>query len=230
MQWGTGNPNVSTTTSSPTPTAVSNPSSDDRAASGQESRAGRLYRCLSGTTVKFRDAALSFHPPVVKRSSVAPPLFALLVSVGSIACSAPEVATTSTGLTSTTSYSVIERSEAVVVCMREAGINAELGEPFGVRYPDRPEAEQVYNTCAEEIDRTMPFPVLSVEESYGAWLEAAECLRGLDIDVPPAPSLEVWREQGNERWDPYANVPLDFFGEIHEQCPQPGLGLVPRSP
>lgn len=151
---------------------------------------------------------------------------ASLLLAGLLACSSPAVETAPTAETSTTWYSVIERAEAMVVCMRAEGVNAALyEESYGIGYPDNPAAEAAYNECSQEIDRTMPFPVLSVEESYEAWLKAADCLRGHGIDVPAAPSLEVWREEGNENWQPYTYVPGESFWAIHEQCPQPGLGL-----
>lgn len=145
-------------------------------------------------------------------------------------CSQPSssVSTTLGSSTSTTWYTVVERAEAIVACMREEGVDAELREPFGVSYAYGFEA--VYDKCNEEIDRTMPFPVLSEEESYAAWVEAADCLRRLGYDIAQAPSFEVWIEEGNENWDPYANVLGDSLGEVHAKCPQPGLGLEPTDP
>lgn len=160
------------------------------------------------------------------RSHIALGLLAALV-----ACSGSGIETTTTQPTAATWYSVIERAEATVACMREEGVDAELSEPFGVLYPDLPGMENVYNQCSEKIDRTMPFPPpMSAEESYDAWREAADCLRELGFDIPPAPSIEVWREESNENWDPYDNIPIESFWDIHKKCPQPGLGLEPSTP
>jgi hypothetical protein len=129
--------------------------------------------------------------------------------------------------TTSTWYTVIERAEAIVACMQDRGVNAELVESFAVAY--RPGYENVYDDCNAEIDKSMPFPPpMSDEESYQAWQQLAECIRDLGYLVDPAPSLDVWIEEKNENWDPYEYVGLESFGAVHEECPQPGLGLEPK--
>lgn len=153
----------------------------------------------------------------------------VLVAIIAAGCGSNPGATAST---STTWYSMAEKAELTVQCMRDRGINARVTESgIGIEYPTEPAAQLAADECSTEIDARYPDPPpLSMEELYDAVLEGAECLRSLGIDVPSPPTFDAFSEaESVDRWWPWDYIPLQMdFSAVHRQCPQPGLGPTPQ--
>lgn len=121
-------------------------------------------------------------------------------------------------------FNAAERAEAVVECLREHGVGADIENSIGVRLTG--DDGGAYETCSRNVDTLMPPPpIMDDDESYTAWAKAAECIRKLGFPVPPTPSFEVWVDEKGANWNPYDDLG-EAFWEVHARCPQPGLGLT----
>jgi hypothetical protein len=132
----------------------------------------------------------------------------------------------------TTWYSMAEKAELIVACIRERGFRAEVSEGIGIRlYYDGQEeaAERASDECSAMVDEGYPDPPpLSEREYYDALLAAAECLEVEGVAVSDPPTFETWVESGRT-WSPFNDIGLDDdFWALHRKCPQPGLGLTPE--
>ena len=132
----------------------------------------------------------------------------------------------------TTWYSMAEKAELIVACIRERGFRAEVSEGIGIHlYYDGQEeaAERASDECAAMVDEGYPDPPpLSDREYYDALLASAECLEAEGVTVSEPPTFATWVDSGHA-WTPFSDIGLDEdFWALHRKCPQPGLGLTPE--
>ena len=129
-------------------------------------------------------------------------------------------------------YSMAEKAELIVACIRERGFRAEVSEGIGVMlYFDGQEeaANQALDECSDDVDARYPDPPpLSDREHYDALLASAECLEAEGVTVSEPPTFATWVDSGHA-WTPFSDIGLDEdFWALHRKCPQPGLGLTPE--
>ena len=140
--------------------------------------------------------------------------------------------TTNPVSTPTTWYSMAEKAELIVACIRERGFRAEVSEGIGIHlYYDGQEeaANQAHAECSDDVDARYPDPPpLSDREYYDALLASAECLEAEGVTVSEPPTFATWVDSGR-MWSPFLDIGLDEdFWALHRKCPQPGLGLTPE--
>lgn len=126
-------------------------------------------------------------------------------------------------------------SDAVVRCLDDAGWKASVdatgmvvSEPFDVS--KEAEYESAFDKCvnlvAPRVDATTT-PDEWIPQIYEEEMDTAECLRGLGVEVPPAPPFEEFaaRYFGEQAWYGYnyvGEVSEDRWVELNRVCPQPG--------
>lgn len=128
-----------------------------------------------------------------------------------------------------------QRTMALISCMEEAGWDPEFDprdQSMSMEFPTEQEAQAEADRVACETDLGLDTPVELDDEQlsalYAQEVASAECLRAEGVDVPEAPSEEVWRgsRTSESAWDPY--MALSQRGEeeyyrLLEACPrEPG--------
>lgn len=124
-------------------------------------------------------------------------------------------------------------AERMVACLNAAGWEVSL-EPgstgFEANVPDeqtnrfQASIEACQTSLAGQSSPVSQWTDAQWRDAYAAQLATAGCLRDEGVQIPEAPSLEVFRESfESDPWLPYAfvNVDQSRYAELLEACPQP---------
>ncbi len=126
----------------------------------------------------------------------------------------------------------VEVVALVVRCVNDQGFPVEVMPPGdGISFEKVPRdqnaaaGDAVY-ACRAGLSLPEPSPVTDerIAEVYEQLLDVEKCIeREFAIDVPDAPSLEVFIETWRQAspWHPYLYVSPTRFGEVEARCPQP---------
>lgn len=123
------------------------------------------------------------------------------------------------------------RSEIVVECLRDAGWNPQIapdgGIGVGVPLGQEDQYESDSETCWALV-HSPPFDEISAQDReiyYGQLVELRECIIGLGIELPVAPTFQAWVDMDGA-WSPYGDFRPSAFPEridgVKTNCPQIG--------
>lgn len=125
-----------------------------------------------------------------------------------------------------------QRTMALIACMEDAGWDPEYDprdQSMSIEVPEAQgnqlEVDREACTARLGLDEPVRLDDEQLSALYVHEVAAAECLRAEGLDVPEAPSEEVWRgsRTSESAWDPYAA--LTGLGETEyyrllEACPR----------
>lgn len=132
-----------------------------------------------------------------------------------------------------------------MACFAERGVTVTPAASGGVHLPivnliaDPPGTQDLIDEamwdCSELVGRFDWWQVPLDEDVYQRILESRECVIAHGYEVPEAPSLEVWQQQGG-MWFPHQFAfdvrraegfrwTYSVWAELNRVCPQPGPGI-----
>ncbi|MEP6478085.1 MAG: hypothetical protein ABJB03_01735 [Rhodoglobus sp.] len=128
-----------------------------------------------------------------------------------------------------THESLKDAAETVAACMEDRGWTVTVSDDGGVSGQAPNGQESAYEKDSEacwaliNIRSFDQFTDAEKKELFSLQLNSYKCLAGLGVDLKPAPTFQVYLDEGGE-WSAYAAMAPDYLGanfeKISKACPQ----------